>query len=283
MMINASIPRGCFVPVFNNKKTIGSLMRALITKIKKLLSIVIVGDKQWIRALWIGAAAGAEHTVVLQRLDCKTIVDVGANRGQFALAARHSFPSATIFSFEPLDEPAAKFRRVFSSDSKVILHDTAIGPKKANCVMHVSGRDDSSSLLPISSLQEEIFPGTSEAKTTDVRVAPLDDSLCREDIVGPAMLKLDVQGFELEALQGCESLLSLFDWVYCECSFVELYSGQKLAFDVINWLANRGFLIAGMYNPSYDRDGKAVQSDFLFKLKRSDLDGDSPVGDISLT
>ena len=73
-----------------------------------------------------------------------------------------------------------------------------------------------------------------------------------------------MQGFEWEALRECESLLSKFEWVYCECSFVELYLGQKLAADVIDWLANRGFRLKGMYNPSYDRYGQAIQADFLF-------------------
>lgn len=56
----------------------------------------------------------------------------------------------------------------------MILYESAIGPKKEKCTMHVSGRDDSSSLLPISNLQEEVFPGTGEVETADVQVAPLD-------------------------------------------------------------------------------------------------------------
>ena len=78
----------------------------------------------------------------------------------------------------------------------------------------------------------------------------------------------DMQGFELEALRGCESLLANFEWIYCECSFVELYSGQKLVADVIDWLSNRGFRLMGMYNPSYDRNGQSIQADFLFRSIR---------------
>jgi len=214
--------------------------------------------------LFHGVAAGIEHNSVLQNLDCRSVVDIGANRGQFALVARHNFPNANIISFEPLPEPAAVFRRVFSCDSAVTLHNAAIGSETGWCSMHVSARDDSSSLLPISSLQEKMFPGTSEVGTVDVRVAPLSALVDEDDIVGPAMLKLDVQGFELDALRGCESLLSRFEWVYCECSFVELYSGQKLAADVIDWLSSKGFRIKGMYNPAYDHEGLAIQADFLF-------------------
>ena len=88
------------------------------------------------------------------------------------------------------------------------------------------------------------------------------------------MLKLDVQGFEYEALIGCESMLAHFDWVYCECSFVELYSGQKLAADVIDWLDSKGFELKGIYNSAYDKSGRAVQADFLFiRKKQTDLTG----------
>ena len=96
-------------------------------------------------------------------------------------------------------------------------------------------------------------------------VKPLNELLSHEDICSPAMLKLDVQGFELEALQGCESLLSEFEWVYCECSFVELYLGQKLVSDVIEWLSKKKFRIKGVFNPSYDNKGSVIQADFLFQ------------------
>ena len=76
-----------------------------------------------------------------------------------------------------------------------------------------------------------------------------------------------MQGFELEALQGCEDLLDRFAQVYVECSFLELYTGQALADEVIAWLRERGFRLAGVYNMSYDRNGSAVQGDFLFSRR----------------
>jgi len=73
-----------------------------------------------------------------------------------------------------------------------------------------------------------------------------------------------VQGFELEALRGCADLLECFAYVYAECSFVELYTGQALAHEVIDWLARHCFILTGLYNISYDKNGKAIQGDFLF-------------------
>ncbi|MHB8311541.1 MAG: FkbM family methyltransferase [Metallibacterium sp.] len=88
------------------------------------------------------------------------------------------------------------------------------------------------------------------------------------------MLKLDVQGYELQALRGCETLLEAFAWVYCECSFVELYAGQALADAVIAWLRARGFGLLGAYNMANDRDGRVVQADFLFGRWKEEQDRD---------
>ena len=206
--------------------------------------------------------AGVEHRSVLAA-ELATVVDVGANRGQFALAVREWAPRARVFSFEPLPEPAALFRRVFAGDSQVTLHEAALGPERTTLTMHVSGRDDSSSLLPIAA-QSALFPGTGEVGLLEVPVARLADFLQAADLQPPALLKLDVQGFEYDALLGCASLLSCFRWIYCECSFVELYTGQKLAPAVIGLLAEHEFQLSGVHNPSYDGAGRTIQADLLF-------------------
>lgn len=238
-------------------------LRSTILRIEKLTRVVL--SRQLLRALIRSRVlAGVEHMSVFPE-GLATVVDIGANRGQFALSARRWVPEAHIISFEPLPGPAAVFRKVFSCDKNVLLHEAAIGPGCEVRTMHVSQRDDSSSLFPISSVQTTIFPGTEEQDSISVRVAPLKEFTSVEELKTPAMLKLDVQGFEYEALVGCESLLHCFDLVYCECSFMELYSGQKLAHEVIDWLSIRGFGLAGFYNPHYDRLGKAVQADCLFR------------------
>jgi FkbM family methyltransferase len=169
-----------------------------------------------------------------------------------------------VISFEPLEKPAALYRKVFERDELAILHEAAIGPSDELATMHLSRRDDSSSLLAITSLQDAIFPGTEEVGTARVRVAPLAVFLSEDSILEPALLKIDVQGYEMEVLRGCEPLLAKFDRVYCECSFVELYECQGLAGAVIEWLAERGYTLTGVYNAAYDGDGRAVQADFLF-------------------
>jgi FkbM family methyltransferase len=232
-------------------------------KLKKLFRVLM--EPMFIEALLSGAAAGVEHKSALLTLKgCRYVVDIGANRGQFALIARKCFPDAMIASFEPLPGPAAIFRQVFAGDARVILHESAVGPEAGQAEIHISARDDSSSLLPITERQSTLFPGTAEAGCQSIRVSPLDKALASEEIAELALLKLDVQGFELQALQGCESLLRNFSWVYAECSFVELYEGQALADEVIAWLRERGFMLSGVYNMTYDKEERVIQADFLF-------------------
>ena len=233
-------------------------------KLRKVLRVLTSQDRRWWRALRHGAAPSLEHLRVLRLMTPETVVNIGANRGQFALAARHVFSHARIDSFEPLPGPAATFRRVFAGDAQVVLHPYAIADQAGTTHMHVSARDDSSSLLPIGSEQERIFPGTAEVAVAHIEMRRLDDVLQRADIAAPALLKLGVQGYELQALRGCETLLDAFAWVYCECSFVELYAGQALADEVIAWLRARGFALLGAYNMAFDHAGRAVQADFLF-------------------
>lgn len=208
--------------------------------------------------------AGVEHAGVLGHLrTLHTVVDIGANRGQFALAAAHCCPEAQIVSFEPLAGPAAVYREVFAGDLRTTLVESAIGSQPGEAMIHLSARDDSSSLLQITAAQNALFPGTAETGTTTVQMARLAEKLPAA-LQAPALLKLDVQGFELEALAGCEDLLDRFDWVYVECSFVELYAGQAFADAVIAWLRERSFALRGVYNTSYDAQGRALQADFLF-------------------
>lgn len=237
----------------------------LIHKIGKFYYICL--NVLWFKALLKHrVASGVEHFSVLRSIGkIRTVVDVGANRGQFSLVARRCFSEAQIFSFEPLAVPAAVYRDVFGRDKNVSFFEVAIGPMLGEAIIHVSQRDDSSSLLPISPAQDQLFPGTAEAGVDTINVAPLSECIREIDIIEPSLLKIDVQGSELYVLEGCEDLLAFFNWTYIECSFIELYEGQALAADVIGWLRKRSFELCGFYNVSYDSDGRTIQADFLFR------------------
>lgn len=211
---------------------------------------------------WV--AAVVEHEEGLGALTLRTVVDVGANRGQFTLFALHAFPAARIVSLEPLAGPVARFRRVFANEPRVTLHHAALAPAAGQSAMHVSRHDDSSSLLPITATLGRVFPGTDEVRTEMVRTAPLSEFLDGDSIEEPALLKLDVQGYELEALRACGDLLDKFTYVCAEASFIELYEGQVLAEDLVAWLGERGYDLVREYGTISDGHGRPIQADMLF-------------------
>ena len=224
--------------------------------------MAIAGHGPWRRAFRAtGVAPAIEHDGTWP--DFATVVDIGAHRGQFSLFARRRWPAARVYAFEPQAAPAADFERIFGGDAKVRLFPLAVAPITGESDMHLATASDSSSLLPIGDEQARLF-GTTAGGTARVRLAPLDTSLTAQDVVVPALLKIDVQGSELDVLKGCESLLGRFSALYVECSWVELYAGQALADQVIAWLAGRDFRLSDTRNLSHDGDGRPVQADLLF-------------------
>ena len=241
----------------------------LTIRLRKLAAIAVRSSYRG-AFLRHGVAPAIEHEAVLGGLDFDFVADVGANRGQFSLVCRRMRPQAGIAAFEPLPAPAAIYRALFRGDPRVRLHECALAPQRGEMTMHVSGREDSSSLLPISTLQSENFPGTEAVGSASVLVGPMSDFITQDDLGRQNLLKIDVQGFELEVLKSAEPLLSRFLWIYAECSSVPLYEGQALADEVIQWLKARSFDLVGRFNPSRSRDGTPLQADLLFQLRAGD-------------
>lgn len=224
------------------------------------------------RGLMVGAAAGVEHAPLLGGLDVGAVVDVGANKGQFALLALELFPTATVHAFEPLAAPFACLGRWSAGEPRLIRHRLALADQGGERPMHVAARDDSSSLRAITERQTSQFPGTHCVGEETVTVARLDRTLTAADLPGPALLKIDAQGGELDILRGATALLPAFTWIYAECSFIELYEGQALADEVEAFLAAAGFRPVVYWQPSRGPDGRPVQADILF-VRSSEGDG----------
>jgi FkbM family methyltransferase len=213
-------------------------------------------------------APAIEHIGPLSRFSFQTVIDVGANRGQFAAVARRLFPAARIYSFEPLTGPAAEFKKALGRDRGIQLFNNAVGPVSGSLPIYVTNKDDSSSLLKPSAMQGDIF-GIKTEQMNHVTVRRLSECLTKEDIVAPALLKIDVQGSELDVLKGAHDLIDHFDAIYVECSFIQLYENQPLFGDIVEWTAPRGFQLVGVYNQCADPTHGPVQADFLFLKTRS--------------
>ena len=218
------------------------------------------------RFLTHGVAPAIEHAALLRRLPFDFVADVGASRGQFSLVCRRVNPTARIVGFEPLAEPARLYRALFAGDDKVRLCETALGGASGRVTMHISARDDSSSLLPIAPAQSDNYPGSGAVGTREVAITTLRDAISPREIGRRSLLKIDVQGYEIEVLKSADSFLSRFEWIYVECSYIPLYEGQPLAQDVVDFLRTRGFALSGRYNVSWIKNtDRPLQADLLFQ------------------
>lgn len=205
-----------------------------------------------------------EHERIPFTGEFRTVIDVGANRGQFATVARHLFRDAQLHCFEPLPEPRATLTGVFGGDVRFASHDVGLSDQSGVAEFHVSARDDSSSLKPIGEEQVRAFPGTAEARSITIDVRRLDDVLSAQDLERPVLLKIDVQGAELEVLRGADQVLSVTDEAVIECSFRELYVGQGLADEIVCLMRAAGLRLRGFHRPWAGASHEAIQADLHF-------------------
>lgn len=211
-------------------------------------------------------AATTEHLEAIRFCTPAAVVDVGANKGQFSVAVRGLFPRARIEAFEPLPSAAERFQAVFDGDPLVRLHRFALGAVAGRGAFHVARREDSSSLLKIGEGQHRAY-GIAASRQIEVEVKPLDLVVEASALPAPTLLKIDVQGAEMDVLRGIADL-GRFDFIYAELSFVELYEDQSLFEDVVAYLNKRGFAVRGIFNQSVTRAYGPTQVDCLF-AKRS--------------
>lgn len=195
-----------------------------------------------------------------------TVIDVGANNGQFSLLSRRLWSDAEIFAIEPNPSSTTRLTRLFRRDSGIKVFTCAVGSVAGRAHLHVHNEADSSSLLRSSPLQESLF-GTSEKLSIPVSVRRLDD--LKLFCGNPTLMKLDVQGYELEVLRGATETLTHCDYVLVEVSHVPFYVGQPDVQSVVGFLAEAGLPHVRAKRPTVV-EGEVVQEDILVSRRASE-------------
>jgi FkbM family methyltransferase len=232
----------------------------LLPRVRKTTRIL--RNERWRAALLRGVPVSFEQEWAPLPDSVGTVLDVGANRGQFALWARERFPTAALHSFEPLAEARSKLTQLLAQDPQVTIYGAAVGSTSGRVKMNVAATDHSSSVLEITTRQAQTFPGTHKVTEEEVDVVRLDDVFSPGALRPPVLLKIDVQGYELEVLRGAERLLAEVDFALIEASFAEFYRNQPLFDDIVSHLRARGF---GLVGGSVTQIGNRwQQGDFLW-------------------
>ncbi len=201
-------------------------------------------------------------------LDIGTVLDIGANEGQFSSSLRQLRPDVFIHCFEPNLEAAQALMSHFQGDPRTAIHTFGLGSLAGTATLRLNTFSPSSSLLRLASTHRQNFPHAMETSSVEIPIRRLDDCFGDFHVQGTTMLKLDVQGYELEVLDGGRNTLHECRYVYTEVSFIELYEGQPLFEEVLAFLGDKGFRPLGMYDVTYSRDtGACLFADILLEAR----------------
>jgi FkbM family methyltransferase len=205
-------------------------------------------------------------STALRWLGTTTVLDIGANIGQYGSALRSSRFDGRIISCEPLPDAYAHLARRTGSDSSWTALHTAVGAEVGTLEINVSANSYSSSVLTMTNAHLDAAPGSQTIGTETVPVTTIVDIVKQHDVdPGKTLLKVDTQGYEGPVLDGAGDLLSQFAAVQLELSFVPLYAGQQLFAELTGRLEANGFgmyaIEAGFADP---RTGRMLQCDGLF-------------------
>lgn len=201
------------------------------------------------------------HRAKLAGLNPKTIIDVGASDGRWTSECMGIFPDANYCLFDALPSHKTAMAEFAECHSNVTFWNGALGRESGNAQLNTHGHQSSF-------LRSAEFAGN----TVPVEVRRLDTFIAEMSIEAPAILKADVQGFELEVLAGGADCLKRVELALIEVSFHRLYHNAPLADEVICRMTDAGFRIYDICNYTQrPLDGALAQADLAFARSGSAL------------
>jgi FkbM family methyltransferase len=194
-----------------------------------------------------------------------TVLDVGANIGQFATTLRQAGYNGFIVSFEPQSDAHERLTKAAADDGCwTIAPRAAVGASAGEVTMNISDNSVSSSALPILEQHTGSAPSSRYVRKETAPVITLDQCPDVPD-TGNIFLKIDTQGFERHVLDGAPKLLERAKGVQFEMSLAALYDGQADYVNLIELMHRLGFETWAI-NPGFaDRkSGRVLQADATF-------------------
>lgn len=207
----------------------------------------------------------AQLQALLSRLGIATVLDIGANTGQFAHLLRQLGYRGHILSFEPQAAAHAALTRAAAADP---LWQTAprmaLGATPGTATLNIAGNSASSSLLPMLDSHRQAAPQSAYTGTEEVPLVRLDDALAGHDTPGPLHLKIDTQGYEREVLAGAPQTLARAASVQLEVSLVPLYAGSPGLDTLLADMAAAGLAPAALWPGFASPQGRLLQIEMIF-------------------
>jgi len=196
-----------------------------------------------------------------------TILDVGANTGQYGERLRRLGFEGKIISFEPLSGAYRQLAERAAGHRDWITEHCALGDCDGEASINIAGNSASSSLLDMLPRHVEVAPQSAYVGTEAVVVRRLDSLLDRHVAADDhVFLKIDAQGFTHKVLAGAERSLGRVRGLEIELSTVPLYAGEPLIHEVLSLLYRSGFAVFFLEPELFDdRSGQQLQLNGLFQ------------------
>lgn len=194
-----------------------------------------------------------------------TVLDVGANEGQFIKVARALFPKAPILAFEPNPHLTPALERLLSVSGSAALFPLACGREPAVIPLYLTKFSPAASLLRPTAESSPDFPAEI-GETIQVKVERLDAIVRASELArAPYLLKIDVQGFEWEVLQGATGILPDVAVILCEVNAEDFYAGQAGFEQIYLFMREHSFKLVDIGEPIRARaTGEVLYFDVAF-------------------
>ncbi len=214
----------------------------------------------------------SRHNLVgLKKIPIKSIIDIGANKGQFARKISNVFPHSLIYCFEPLPGPFHELKKwAESQNGKVLAYNMALGESEGHVEMleHID-HSPSSSLLKTTETCTDHYPFTERQLPVLVPLTTLDKMVnsMGQYLDPDILIKIDVQGYEKHVLNGGAEIFQKARVCIIEVNLDRLYEGQPTFKDILLKLSEYGYTYAGNLEQSYAKDGHVIFIDAVFIKK----------------
>jgi len=206
-----------------------------------------------------------DQMILLKNLESGIILDVGAHIGDTTELYRKYFSQSKIFCFEPFPESCDALKKRFINDSTINIVETALGSKDETKTLYVSNFSNLNSLKK----PNERAWGFADNKSVDVETTTLDQFCFANDIKHIDILKLDVQGSELDILLGSKTILEKgnISLIYVEWQVVPLYENHHKYYKIAEFLAGFDYELFNLYNINEARSGQIRWADAIYTSK----------------
>lgn len=211
-----------------------------------------------------------EHKHILEIVPFpKTIIDVGFNKGQFSSLILFLKKSSFVYAFDPnkgeTTALGSRLKNIFPKRFK--FYNYALGDIEETKIFNLAKSSDNNSFLKPTKTNSNLYSKVKlTGKNISVNIKPL--SAFNLKMIGiNNLLKIDVQGYELNVLKGIsKELYEQIQWIYIEVSEMELYSGQSSYREINSYLNNLGYELEKTYNKILNADKKKIiYCDALYK------------------